>query len=136
MKELKLSRKISASSAFLFQVHLFLLQVQSWARKATSYGFHLVPVPTFLIDNHLARNDPFTNAHYIPLDVTLLSDHEAFQSKYGILHDSYCVCEREIVSITQCKFLLEISQLDSTHCTLGVELNVMWSSFECQQLMS
>ncbi|XP_028415172.1 GATOR complex protein DEPDC5-like isoform X2 [Dendronephthya gigantea] len=53
--------------------------VQSWARKVTLYGFHLVPVPTFQPDGQLARSDPFTSAHHIPLDVTWLREHASFQ---------------------------------------------------------
>ena len=53
--------------------------VQSWARKVTLYGFHLVPVPTFLPDGQLARSDPFTSAHHIPLDVSWIREHASFQ---------------------------------------------------------
>ena len=44
--------------------------MQSWARKVTTYGFHIVPVPVFLLDGKPAESDPFTPPHFISVDET------------------------------------------------------------------
>ena len=62
-------------------INIKSLQVQSWARKVTLYGFHLVPLPTFQLDEP-ARCDPFSNTHFIPLDVTWLREHVSFKGEH------------------------------------------------------
>lgn len=53
---------------------LFVLcQVQTWARKATASGFHLVPVPVSPFPDPVGNNvDPFRLPIFIPLNVSSL----------------------------------------------------------------